>query len=87
MVSKNCFMIEGTSYPLNARGIGLAVYTFDKALNRSIYGIGFCFEAISHNLRKFLHTGYWNRYALIIFFSIILLIVGMFVQSGHLAFH
>lgn len=80
-------MIGETSYSLNSRGIGLAVYNLDQALNTFVYGIGFCFESISHGLRKFLHTGYWRRYALIIFFSIILLVLEVLAQAGCFTFY
>ena len=68
-------------YPFNMRGIGLTVYKFDKELNKCIYGIGSSFKAMSQGLRKFLHTGYWRRYAMVIFFSIIFLVLsGLFLK-------
>jgi hypothetical protein len=64
-----------TGYPINMAGLGSAVYAFDKGLNQFIYNIGSSFQAISQCLRKLLHTGYWRRYALVIFSSIIVLIL------------
>ncbi|MGA1867536.1 MAG: hypothetical protein ACMUJM_03205 [bacterium] len=66
---------KGNTPTFNVRGIGLTAYQFDKALNRFVYNIGSSFKAISQGLRKFLHTGYWRRYALVIFFAIISLVV------------
>jgi hypothetical protein len=60
---------------MDMRGIGLAVYGFEKALNQFVYQVGFTFKATSQGLRKCLHTGYWQRYAMVIFFSLILSIL------------
>jgi len=66
---------EKVTYTIDMRGIGLTVYGFEKALNQFVYQVGFTFKATSQGLRKCLHTGYWQRYAMVIFFSLILSIL------------
>ena len=69
---------EKVTYSMDMRGIGLTVYGFEKALNQFVYQVGLTFKATSQGLRKCLHTGYWQRYAMVIFFTLILsLLVGL----------
>ena len=67
------------SYPVNLCGLGTAVYKLDKELNRFIDHIGLSFKTTSGGLRRFLHTGHWRQYALIIFFALISLVLLGFI--------
>ncbi|MFH0926111.1 MAG: hypothetical protein V1872_10890 [bacterium] len=70
--------MENYNY-LSIKAFALITYRFELLIKRLISGVGNGFKNLSYTLRRYLHTGYWRNYALIIIYSLIsLIMLGLF---------